>query len=66
MPWSPKDADKFKKGLSHGSKIKWAKTANSVLKKTGNEGQAIKIANSVTRTAILRRMKKKAKGFASG
>ncbi len=45
MPWTAKDADKFKKGLSPKQKRKWAAIANSALKRTGNEGIAIKSAN---------------------
>lgn len=53
MPWTKKDADKHKKGLSDKQKEKWAATANSVLaaclKKGGAkascEAQAVRIAN---------------------
>lgn len=53
MPWSKKDVDKHKKGLSEKQKEKWVATANSVLAsclKKGTaratcEAQAIRIAN---------------------
>lgn len=46
MPWEAKDASSHKKGLTGKSSQKWAKMANAVLSKTGDEGQAIRIANS--------------------
>ena len=66
MPWSPDDADRFKKGLSPASKRRWASVANGALKQYGNEGKAIKIANGITRTAVNRRLKKYRKGVSSG
>lgn len=53
MPWSEKDTERFKKGLSDEGKKKWVSTANSVLsdcmKKGGSEeecaGKAVRIAN---------------------
>jgi hypothetical protein len=50
MPWKPKDATKHtKKAKSVKAKRQWADVADSVLKKTGNEGKAIREANSVVR-----------------
>lgn len=46
MPWKPSDATDHKKGLTEAQKKKWAKIANGVLKDTGSEAQAIKIANA--------------------
>lgn len=47
MPWSPKDAPKkTKKADTSKEKEQWAKVANSVLKKTGNDAKAVRIANS--------------------
>jgi uncharacterized protein YdaT len=46
MPWKPADADRHKKGLDHTQRKRWAAIANSVLKETGDEGRAIRIANS--------------------
>lgn len=48
MPWSPKDASKkTKKANTPKEKEEWSKVANSVLKKTGNDAKAVRIANSV-------------------
>lgn len=48
MPWTPKDAPrKSKKAKSPKDKRMWADIADSVLKKTGDEGRAIRIANGV-------------------
>lgn len=50
MPWSPGDSVRFKKGLSSDeSRNRWASIANSVLSDTGDEGKAIRIANSKTK-----------------
>jgi uncharacterized protein YdaT len=49
MPWSTKDADKHKKGLTPQKKQQWVAVANSVLKEPGNEGRAIRAANSKTK-----------------
>lgn len=46
MPWSAADASKHHKGLSDDSKERWARIANAILSKTGDEASAIKIANS--------------------
>jgi hypothetical protein len=47
MPWSAKDAkSKTKKARTPAQKKRWATTANSVLKKTGNDATAIKVANA--------------------
>lgn len=47
MPWTPKDAGgKTKKASTPALKKQWAGTANAVLKKTGSEASAVKIANS--------------------
>jgi len=52
MPWTVKDVDSKKKGLTPAQKKKWVSTANGVLKdcqKKGGkdcEGKAIRIANS--------------------
>src|ERR1700761_2746588 len=50
MPWKASEATRHdKKAKSAVSKRQWADVANSVLQKTGNEGQAIREANSVIR-----------------
>jgi hypothetical protein len=60
MPWSPGDAQRFKRGLSKESQRKWAKVANSALKQYGDESKAIRTANSQVRnSAIDRRLKDK-------
>lgn len=58
MPWAPKDAKKHtKKAVSTAKMRQWSTVANSVLKDTGDEGKAIRIAN-----AAISRSKKKGKG----
>lgn len=48
MPWSPSDATgKTKKAKPAGQKKEWARVANAVLKKSGDEGKAIRIANNI-------------------
>ena len=49
MPWTAKDVNRHKKGLRPDEKKKWSKIANAVLKKSGDEVLAIKVANSRTR-----------------
>lgn len=47
MPWQPKDAAKHTKAAqSDQQKKKWAEIANAVLERDGDEGKAIRIANS--------------------
>lgn len=47
MPWSPEDASRFtKKARTHLKRKKWAKIANAVLRSTGDEGTAVRVANS--------------------
>jgi hypothetical protein len=48
MPWEPKDATKHnKKASTPEMQRQWADVANSELQKHGNEGLAIRAANSV-------------------
>ena len=48
MPWSTSDVSgKTKKARSPKAKRQWKDIANAVLKKTGNEGRAIREANGV-------------------
>jgi len=50
MPFSANDATRFKKNLSSSeAQSRWASIANSVLSSTGDEGKAIRIANSKSR-----------------
>lgn len=48
MPWTPSDGPKrhTKKANTPGKKKAWSATANAVLKESGDEGKAIRIANS--------------------
>jgi hypothetical protein len=47
MPWQPDDATKFNKGIqSSRQRAVWAGIANETLAKTGDEGRAIRAANS--------------------
>lgn len=47
MPWKASDATKHTKKADTPSKQSaWAKTANSVLKESGDEAKAIRIANA--------------------
>lgn len=47
MPWKPSDAQKKnKKADTPAEKKKWAGVANSVLKDTGDDAKAIRIANA--------------------
>ena len=48
MPWTAADASRYtKKANTAKIKKRWAQVANSVLEKTGDEGKAIREANSV-------------------
>jgi len=48
MPWSAKDAPRFtKKARSPKAKRQFSHVANAVLAQTGDEGRAIRAANSV-------------------
>jgi len=47
MPWTASDASKHtKKADTATEKRQWAKVANATLKKTGNEGRAVRTANA--------------------
>lgn len=48
MPWTPEDAERHTKlAKSPTAKRQWRDVANGVLKETGDEGRAIREANSV-------------------
>jgi hypothetical protein len=48
MPWHVQDAiKKDKKADTAAKKKQWTAVANSVMKKTGDDAKAIKIANGV-------------------
>lgn len=47
MPWTIADAlGHTKKAGSPAAKRQWASTANAVLKQSGDEGKAVRIANA--------------------
>lgn len=45
MPWTASDAPRFKKGMTKTQATRWARIANAVLEKTGDEGLAIRTAS---------------------
>ncbi len=51
MPWTASDGPHrhTKRANSPAKRKKWAAVANAVLKKSGNEGQAIRIANAMVK-----------------
>lgn len=50
MPWTPSDAKKHtKKATTPKKKRQFSKVANAVLKKTGNDGKAIRMANAAVK-----------------
>jgi hypothetical protein len=63
MPWTTKDVERFKKGLTPAQKKKWVSVANGVLKDcqakggSGCEGKAIRIANSKFSEVIMKKEK---------
>jgi hypothetical protein len=59
MPWSSEDASRFtKKARSSKAKRQFSHVANTVLAKTGDEGRAIRAANSAVAKRSKRRTKK--------
>lgn len=53
MPWSPSDAERHTKLADNFTRSKlWAEVANRVLRQTGNEGQAIRMANSAVLKSV--------------
>lgn len=61
MPWEAWEANRHKKGLSQSSKSKWSDIANSILAQTGDEGKAVRIANSRVQASARRLQKMKGK-----
>lgn len=50
MPWTSKDAQRHtKKAKSPKAKRQWAHVAESVRKKTGDEGRAVRAANAAVK-----------------
>ena len=59
MPWTMKDAlKKTKKATTPMKEKKWAAVANSVLKTSGDEGKAVRIANAVVKQTKPKKVKK--------
>ncbi len=55
MPWAPSDATtKNRKADTPKKKRQWSDIANDVLKRTGNEGRAVRTANGVLKKAAER------------
>ncbi len=55
MPWDAKNfASRHNKKLKGGAAAKASRVANAILKKTGDEGKAIRIANSIGDRAMRR------------
>ncbi len=48
MPWKPSQA-KTRKAKSPAAKKQWASTANAVLRESGDEGKAVRIANAAVK-----------------
>lgn len=66
MVWVLGDAlGHTKKATSTGAKKQWAGTANAVLSKTGDEGKAVRIANSAVKKCVAA-VKKRAVGVKKG
>jgi len=56
MPWSPADApSKDKAADTPKRKRQWAEVANSVLRRTGDEGRSVRTANGVLKRAAMRK-----------
>lgn len=62
MPWDPQSFKKHNKKLSPAKAAHAAKVANAVLKQSGDEGKAVRIANaSAMKNAAGRKLQKGAK-----
>jgi hypothetical protein len=46
MPWKPEQAKKHNKAATGKKAKQWAATADEVLKQTGDDAKAIRIANA--------------------
>ena len=58
MPWNPGDATRHqKKAKTPKRKRQWSKTANAVLERTGDEGQAVRVANAAVKKATFKQSK---------
>jgi hypothetical protein len=60
MPWTARDVSRHNKGVkSSKRKRQWRDTANSILKRTGDDARAIRGANAVVKKAQSRRARKR-------
>ena len=63
MPWSPSDAKTHNKAATGPKASQWSKTADAVLERTGDDGQAVRVANAaIKRRPLKRGMVKRPKG----
>ena len=59
MPWQANDVSKHNRSVkSPKRKKEWKDVANSVLKRTGDEGRAIRSANAVVKKAQAKRSRR--------
>jgi uncharacterized protein YdaT len=59
MPWSAKDAQRHtKKAKSAKKQRQWEHVANSMLERTGDEGAAVRAANSVVKKGVGKRKRR--------
>jgi hypothetical protein len=60
MPWTPSEASRFtRKAKSPKRKRQWRDVANSMLKRTGDDGAAIRAANAVVKKSQAKRTRKR-------
>jgi len=60
VPWKPSQATKHNHSVkSPKRKRQWSAIANSVLKSTGDDGKAIRIANGVVKKSKSRHTRKR-------
>lgn len=61
MPWKPRDAHRHThKAKSSVRKRQFAEVANSVLKRTGDEGRAVAAGNAAVKKSVAKHGQKKA------
>jgi hypothetical protein len=60
MPWTPGDSTRFtKKAKSPKRRRQWSHVADSMLERTGDEGAAIRAANSVVKKSQSKRSRRR-------
>ena len=60
MPWTARQVGKHnKRAKSAKRKRQWVEVANSVLKRTGDEGRAVREANGAVKKAQRKKTKRK-------